>query len=108
MGLSFLTITQPSLGQLDWHFYENPGDYYQETDYLSIDEEKSEVWSTFLRFFVTYGWKMGVATKCVPLGLGFQNLTKKLTHKKDLFGQPLQKIIIILNLIFRLAETSVS
>ena len=43
----------------------------------------------FLFFCDTSGGEMGVATTCVPNGLGPPNSTKNFPHWVDLLGQPL-------------------
>ena len=72
----------------DWTetFYGSTGEHY-----LSIGDEKPELWCLFFIFWDTFDGKMGVATTRTPNGSGSPNPTKKLIRWVDLLGHSLSR-----------------
>ena len=76
------------LGQLGWNFL------WALRKPLSIDWWwliQRMVLIYILKFWASFGGKMGLATTCAPNGMGPPNPTETLAHWMNLLGQPLSR-----------------
>ena len=96
LGIRFLAITQPFLGQLGWNFWLK----LSRDHYLSIGDEKPKLRCLFfiLDFLGHIWWEIANrrghhGTTRTPNDLGLQ----KLAHWVDLLGQLLSQDYVFLN-----------